>query len=144
MITMTPGTSRAYTQICVLLACLVSLPAFAAAQEPEVNVVKSVRAVNSTIEIELESSKEFPVRNEVVVLRIGNKEFMKSKTPKGGSLKKLIFILTADEFDQLADGDPMIVTYGRQTDDDITGLSGRRHHEPRWDFGKLNKALLGR
>ena len=127
--------------IALLLIVLLGTPIAAAAQE--VNVVKSIRAVGKTVEIELESTKEFPVRDEVVVLRIGEKEFSKSRSPKGGSLKGLVFVLTADEFEKLTDGDQMTVGYGRQPAGEEGVLSGSAAG-PRWDFGKLNKTLLGR
>jgi hypothetical protein len=136
------GTGRGNKWIGVLLSCVVLLPAAAAAQD-DVNVVKSVKAVDSTIEIELNSSKEFPIRDEVVVLRIGNRDFLRSKSPDDGSLKTLIFILTANEFNALADGAAMTVRYGKRDPGEITVASGGRDRD-RWDFGRLDKALLGR
>ena len=141
MTSITRGTWCAQRRIGLLLACLIASPALMDAQDT--NTVKSVRTVNSTVEIELESSKEFPIRNEVVVLRIGKTEISRSKSPKSGSLKTLIFMLTPAEFEQLKDGDQMIVTYGRDNDE-VTAMSGRSAHDPRWDFGKFSKALLGR
>ena len=142
MNSITRGTPRARRRIGLLLACFISVPAFAAAQD--VNVVKGIRAVDSTVEIELESSKEFPVRDEIVVLRIGKKEFSKSRSPKNGSLKGLIFILTADEFARLGDGEIMTVGFGRQSDSEDTTIAAGRDAGLRWEFGKLNKGLLER
>ena len=127
----------------VLLFCLVSFSAFVTAQD--VNVVKSIRTVVAaagstsapTIEVELNSSREFPIRDEVVILRIGTRDIFRSRTPSDGSLNTLIFMLTADEFAQIADGADMSVRYGK----DLRG--GRAAvRNPRWNFGKLNKALL--
>lgn len=123
-----------------LLACLVLSAAVASAQggKPDVNTVKSVRAVDGAIEIELHSSREFPVRDEVVVLRIGTKEFLRSRSPADGSLNTLIFIVSTEDFDALADGEPLVVKYGRSKD----GTDApERDHGPRWNFGRLNKAL---
>jgi len=126
----------------VLLLCLVAGPSVAAAQgggvKPDVNVVQSVKAVSpavgpAVVEIEVRSSKEFPVRDEIVTLRIGNAEFRKSRSPAGGRLDTLIFILTDEEFQQVTDGDTMTVQYG------MANTAG-----PRWSFGKLNKSLLQR
>lgn len=123
------GTRPGRRWLGVLLSCLVSVPAFAA--EKDVNVVKSMRAVDSEVEIEVHSSREFPVRDQVVILRIGKREFSKSRPPDDGSLHTLIFHVPADEFAQLADGDPMTVQYGRHDD-----------ARDRWDFGPLSKAQL--
>jgi hypothetical protein len=99
--------------------------------ERDENVVQSIRTVDGTVEIELRSSREFPVRSEVVVLTIGDKQFLKSKSPEGGSLKTLIFILTEEEFEELIDEAPMSVGYGKRPGD----------HMPRWNFGQLKKSL---
>ena len=69
----------------LFMAALLALPVFAGAQD--VNTVKAIRAVNNTVEIELESSKQFEVRNDLIVLRIGNREFSRSKSPKDGSVR---------------------------------------------------------
>ena len=65
------------------------------------------------IEIEVRSDGRFPVRNELVVLRVGAREFLLSRYPASGDLHTLIFTLTSQEFAQLVDGDPVIVQYGR-------------------------------
>ena len=136
------STVRVRNCIGVFLICLVTASVLGVAQE--VNVVKSVKSVDSTVEIELHSSKPFPIRDEVVVLRIGNKEFYRSKHPENGSLNTLIFMLSAKEFSALADGQPMIVKFGRGNDAAGEIQAARERGEPRWDFGKLDKRLLDR
>ena len=142
------GAGRHRRFLGVVLACVLSLPAFLASQAggQDANVVRSIRAVTvaassapaPTIEIELNSSREFPVRDEIVILRIGGRDFSRSRPPKDGSLNTLIFMLTADEFAQLPDGAAMSVRYGRGLrDESSVGTATAR-----WDFGKLNKALL--
>jgi hypothetical protein len=81
------------------------------------------------VELEVQSQRAFPVRNEITVLRIGTQEFLLSRYPETGDTHSLIFTLTPDEFAAVPDGAPVVVQYGRgdQTD--------------RWDLGKLNKAL---
>ena len=123
-----------------------TFPGLAAPQSaPDVNTVRSIRArtVNSVpvIEIELHSSREFPVRDQVVVLRIGSRDFLRSRPPDDGTLNTLIFILAPDDFTQLGDGDGMSVRYGLDYSDDPTA---QPNGERRWDFGRLNKAQLQR
>ncbi len=69
------------------------------------------------------------MRNEVVILDVGGKEFTQSRSPEDGSLNKLIFML-GDRFGDLAEGADIVVRFGK---------SGAGE---KWNFGKLNKALL--
>jgi hypothetical protein len=131
----------------VILALLPSAVPLSAAQaggaKPEVNVVRSIKARPATggqapagatvVEIELQSSLEFPVRDEIVILRIGSADFRISRSPDDGRLDTLFFVLSQDDFDQLPDGASMEVRYG------TTDAGGHR-----WRFGKLNKSLLQR
>jgi hypothetical protein len=106
------------------------LPLSATAAGNEMNTIQSIKAVPSGIEIELNSTKPFPVRSQITVLRIGGNEFTRSRHPENGSLNTLIFTLTSDEFGQTATGDPVRVQYGRGEVAD------------RWDFGTLDKSQL--
>ena len=127
----------------LLMVTFLALPVLAAAQD--VNTVKSMRAVGSNVEIELESSKQFEIRNDLIVLKIGNKEFSRSKSPKDGSLNRLIFIIPASAFEELADGDAMTVSFrSDNASGDVSATGGSRRGGPRWDFGKLNKSLVQR
>ncbi len=122
-------TRRGWTwqRALAFLACLIVSPALANARDG--NTIDSIKTVKAGVDIELTSTKEFPVRDELVVLRIGTKEFTKSRSPDDGNLNTLIFTLTTQEFDQVATGDEVTVQYGRD------GSSER------WDFGKLDKRL---
>lgn len=100
---------------------------------PVSNEVRDLRAVGPFVEIELHSSREFPVRNEVVSIRIGNTEFTRSRYPDDGRLDTLIFMLTPAEFDQAPDGQTMTVQYGKRP---AKGLQ--------WNFGRLKKSSLRR
>jgi len=103
------------------------------------NVIRSIRAVEAStslqgrpgIEIELSSDQAFPVRNELVVLRIGEQEFSVSRYPTGDT-HALVFTLTPEEFDKTANGDGVIVQYGRG------------EAQEQWDFGTLDKSRLQR
>jgi hypothetical protein len=128
----TPGISRIKTWLSTLSAPIALFTFSAVAAGPAVNTISGIRTVESGVEIELHSSRPFPVRNQITVLRIGDKEFTTSRYPKGGNLDTLIFKLTSDEFGQLADGEPVRVQYGRGVRADY------------WYFGTLNKRLLVR
>ena len=133
----------------LFLSATFALTGFSAQQSAasDVNIVKSIRAtvVDSApaIEIELQSSREFPVRDQIVVLRIGTRDFLRSRSPSDGSLNTLIFMLTPDDFSQLADGDAMSVRYGLDYSDQPSAQPSGTDNA-RWDFGPLNKALLVR
>lgn len=102
------------------------------------NRIVSIRGVAATVvlhnrsgvEIEVFSNQPFPVRNEIPVLYIGKQEFMLSRYPDSGDMKRLIFTLTEEEFAQVSSGEQIRVQYG----------SG----EPLeyWNFGRLNKSTL--
>jgi hypothetical protein len=146
---MTCGASGSgYGWVGLLLSCLLLLvPVLAAAQtrKPDVNTVKSVRAVDSKVEIEVHSTREFPVRDDVIVLRIGKKEFSQSRSPENGDLHTLIFMVPADEFAELGDGEPMTIGFGKgRADLPEQAADAARDATRRWDFGKLDKSQLGR
>lgn len=107
----------------------------------DVNVIKSIKSVTSVpdaqrgtvagVEIEVTSTHAFPVGDEIVVLRIGGREFSLSHSPSDGSLNTLFFSLTGTDFDALRTGEPVLVYYGS--------------YDPKnevWNFGNLNKGLL--
>jgi hypothetical protein len=132
----------------LLLSCLLLLaPALAAAQtrKPDVNTVKSVRAVDSIVEIEVHSSREFPVRDDVIGLRIGEKDFLRSRSPENGDLHTLIFMIPAAEFAALPDGASLTVGFGRgRAELPEQAAEAAREAGRRWEFGKLDKSQLGR
>jgi len=65
-----------------------------------------------TIEITVSSPRAFPVRDQLVVLKIGSVTSLRSRYPDGSDLHSLIFSLTPDEFGQVNDGDPVVIQYG--------------------------------
>ena len=94
------------------------------------NRIKTIQRTQAGIEIELTSPTPFPVRNEVVVLRIGTQEFTTSRHPEDGNLNTLIFTVPPEQLARAA-GERVIVQYG--------------HNESvQWDFGPLHRALLDR
>jgi hypothetical protein len=154
MSTLVSRNRRNLTWLGLALSYFIVLPGLAAQQAdgPKVNTVRSVRSVAppagvaaaaAEVEIELHSSHEFPIRAEVVVLRIGSSDFMKSRSPADGSLNTLIFSVPADEFAQLSNGAQMTVRYGRREPGVPQGPAAQALVDRwTWDFGKLDKSLL--
>jgi hypothetical protein len=83
------------------------------------------------VEIEVTSDRNFPVRNELQVLRIGQREFRQSRYPSNGDTKRLIFTLTDAEFNQISSGEETLVQYGRGNNSTLL-----------WKFGAINKSML--
>jgi hypothetical protein len=116
-----------------------------AAQQPDdkrVNTVRSIRVVDAEVEIELHSTVEFPVRDEVVILRIGNRDITKSRPPADGSLETLIFSLGTAEFGRLPDRAAMTVRYGKALPASGPGPAMQAADPAQWNFGQLDKARL--
>jgi hypothetical protein len=103
----------------------------------DVNQVKSLRQVTepdgtTDVEIELTSNREFLPQGELLVLRIGEREFTASRYPQSGETGTMTFTLSAEEFAELIDGASITVQYG-------TG-----HDDAGWHFGHLNKGQLAK
>jgi hypothetical protein len=79
------------------------------------------------VEIELSSPNGFPIRDALPVLRIGDRDFIFSRS-KDSSNKTLIFGLSAAEFAAVPDGAPVSLLYGP--------YPGSQE----WLFGRLNKS----
>jgi len=133
--TVMPSTKQAIgvcllaTAVCLLL----SLPEGALAAQrhsvsQDVNLIQGIHKGPEGIQVELTSSRPFPVRAVPPVLQVGSHEFGHSLRPSDGSLNTLIFLLEHREFAQLRPGDPTYVTYGQ----DASPLE-------RWDFGGFQK-----
>jgi len=103
----------------------------------DVNQIKSVRSAQSsalgeTVEIELNSNREFLPQGELLVLRIGSQEFNLSRYPATGETNTAVFTLTADEWSRVSQGDSVAVQYGIGTNYNA------------WNFGKVDKTMLNR
>jgi hypothetical protein len=107
-----------------LLSALVALAA-----EAEKNRVRLRRAPSAKIEIEVTSSRPFPVVNAMAVLHVGKQQTSLSRYGPDGSLNTLIFSMDARDFARTRDGDRVLVRY----DPDSQG---------HWDFGPLEKKRL--
>jgi hypothetical protein len=100
------------------------------------NIIRRIRTVDRgdgrpVIEIEFGSNAEFEVRNEILIVQIGKKEFLGAGSPDGGN-DRLILRLTPEQFANINDGEPVIIKHGRGSQ----GLRGDRK------FGQLNKGML--
>jgi hypothetical protein len=116
--------------VSAIVACaLVALPVLA--EEGVVNTVTRIERVSDGVEIEVTSSKPFPVRAIPPLLRVGDHVFGRSRSPADGSLNTLIFMLSDAEFAQTSNGDRVSVAYGRADP-----------REAGWDFGVLDKSAL--
>ena len=114
----------------VALACLLFFAPAAAAQGN--HTIRSITTVGQTVEITVHSTIQFDVRDELVVLMIGDQEFTTSRSPEDGNLNELIFVLTLDEWNQVATGDRVSVQFGEDDTPD---------HR---NFGRLDKSLLNK
>lgn len=103
----------------------------------DVNQVKSLREVtlsdgSTVIDLELASNREFLPQGELLVLRIGNREFTASRYPPSGETGTVTFTMSPEEFAALTDSAAITIQYG-------VG-----HDHPGWRFGRLNKGQLAK
>jgi hypothetical protein len=96
------------------------------------NGVKSIQTVGANVEITVNSAQEFDVRDEVVTLQIGSRNFSNSRSPSDGDTRTLIFTLTQSEWDSLSTGDAIVVGWGADASSN-----------PR-NFGTLDKSRLNK
>lgn len=80
-------------------------------------------------EIMVRSSTGFPVRNELAVLRIGDRELTLSRYPDSGETTTLLFQVPATELSVIPDGAALTLRYG---EDPSTTIQA----------GRLNKSLI--
>ena len=85
---------------------------------------EQIDAAGPAVEIEVQSSRPFPVGGALPEIRFGPDRFTLSRFPDGGTTDRLIFTLTAEEFDALTNGADVTV-----------GIGGAAP----WRFGALTK-----
>lgn len=102
------------------------------ANQAQKNVVDRIATVDGQVEIMLTSDDPFIPRNELIKLGAGDQVFMRSRSPRGGSVYTVIFMIPADAFAQLPDGAELVVYYGQKDSSKL------------WRFGKLDKSLLNK
>jgi hypothetical protein len=87
---------------------------------------------SAAVQIELASNREFLPQGELLVLRIGAREFTAAEYPSTGETSSVTFTLTVEEFASLTDSAPVSVQYGLG------------HDRAGWKFGRLNKGQLSK
>lgn len=120
--------------LAVVFTCLLSMvpvmPSHAdeSAVSEDINAIENITLDAAGVEIQLKSSRPFPVRAIPPGLHVGAETFSRSFRPEDGDLNRLIFLLPAKDFAELRVGEPMRVVYGE-------GASPKE----RWEFGALVK-----
>jgi hypothetical protein len=113
-----------------------------------INEQRRIETMEKWIEIEVRSSRPFPVRALPPVLRIGNREFSRSRHPDDGRLDTLIFRIPLEDFAELTSKDPVTVFYalspGRKTEEGGWTAAVPDSAGPARSFGTLQKELLDR
>ncbi len=131
--------------ILLLSAGLGWLPVAWAAQddggERVINTQTRIQTTEEGVEIELTSSRPFPVRALPPVLRIGERDFWRSRNPDDGRLETLIFLVPAEDFEALETATPLsgFFALGRDGTTAVPEPGGDV-----WDFGPLQRDLLDR
>jgi hypothetical protein len=90
---------------------------------------------NGAVSIETRANK-FPVGALMLVMQVGEKEFIKSQF-RGGDISRCVFRLSHEEYSQLTDGDPVLVKYGQEGI--ILPPSSACRNPKVWYFGPLDK-----
>ena len=111
---------------------VLTLTVLAPALPAQSNGVKSIQTVGANVEITVNSAQEFDVRDEIVTLQIGSRNFSNSRSPANGDTRTLIFTLTQPEWDSLSTGDAVAVGWGADAS------SNSRN------FGTLDKSQLNK
>ena len=88
------------------------------------------RAAGEGVEIDLSSTTEFPISDELPRLRIGGQDVTLSRYADDGDSRHVIFTLTDGEFAAAQDGAALQVRYGDET------------ATIEWDFGNLSKGAV--
>ncbi len=93
-----------------------------------VKAIHSIKTVDNNVEVELFSGEGFPVINDILLLRIGDKEFTSSNFLNGDT-HRLVYTLSRAEFAGVVTGDRV-------------QLCQQSKSNCSWDFGKLDKQVL--
>ena len=93
-----------------------------------------IERVGDAVEVELFSTRPFPVRALPAMLCVGTERFTRSRFPEDGSLNTLIFTLRQDPFDAIQDASLVTVQHG---DGCFLDLDQQRLYWDLWVFGPL-------
>ena len=98
-------------------------------EKPAKNTMKLRKGPMGTFLFELTSERGFPVINARPVMLVGAEKAILCRYGPDGSLNKIIFWMTAEEFAKTKDGDPVSVRY-------------EPNSQGTWEFGKLDKKMV--
>ena len=88
----------------------------------------------SHIEVTVSSARPFPVRDQIVVLRVGPARSFLSRYPDDGDLHTLIFSVMPEELISASASDSIVVSYG------LLDKSSYMSPDDVWQFGRLDPA----
>ena len=114
------------------LTLIFAFTLFAPSLAAQNNTIKNIQTVGANVEITVNSGQEFDVRDEVMTLQIGSRNFSNSRSPADGDTHTAIFTLTQSEWDSLSTGDGVAVGWGADA-------SGNKRN-----FGTLDKSRLNK
>ncbi len=78
-------------------------------------IISAIRAASNTMfDITLVARHPIPVRDSLLMLRIGNRQFMLSRFGANGNTSQVIFTLTKEEYDALPEGAEVELVNGPQ------------------------------
>lgn len=77
-----------------------------------VNSIKSIKTVKAGVDITITSANGF-FRQDLPILRIGNRDFTISRSPDNGDPNTLIFTLSTTDFQNARSGEKVTFRYGQ-------------------------------
>jgi len=95
----------------IAFAALRSIAAIAVPHAPDNNRLVAIRPAGKGVEIELTSSRLFPIGDALPVLTMGDHSYRLSRFPKGRS-DRIVFVLNAAEYAAAAEGAPVTLRIG--------------------------------
>jgi hypothetical protein len=107
----------------------------------------SIKQNDKIVEFTITSQTHFHVGGNLVVLHIGDKVFTKSQQKDEGDISRLTFYIPSEEFQELADGQDMLLAYAYQNEQAGTlneterASTSQPYAGKQWELGKLNKQL---
>ena len=109
--------------------------------------ISSIKQNGKQYEITITSNKTFYVGGNTHVLHIGKKDFSLNKQINENGHGTIIFYVTEDEFNSLADGETIWMSYGNKIKQSITenidpNTFFNKDTKNDWLLGKLNKSQL--
>jgi hypothetical protein len=131
--------------LCLLLTCGFASHALAA-DKPKTTIT-SVKQKGNEVVFTLTSARKFIVGGNEYILHIGDKTFKNyrhiSNSPNRGVMA---FLIPADDYNALAEGSNIYLTYGRiasDEEDEVAAIEelAKANNRRVWPLGKLNKKM---